>query len=191
MPTRKNQFDSLISHLERQISNVPRNEVEVISDADMQITTGLKRNRLLQKSNGKFVVFIDDDDEVSHQYVSRILHTIKKNPKIDCIGISGIISFAGNDIRRWHISKAYGRWFESNNVYFRTPNHISPVKREIAVNAGFENISISEDFAYSMAILPHLKHEVKIKGILYHYKYSKPIQPNIATDGGIYRPAWR
>lgn len=191
MPVRNQAFQLLLDNLKKQISNGFDHEVEVISDDRMEITTGFKRHYLLEKSKGKFVVFIDDDDEVSHQYVSLIVNTIKKNPKIDCIGISGTISFAGENLKQWFISKDYGRWYEQNDIYYRTPNHISPIKREIALKAGFQNISISEDFAYSMAVLPLLKTEAKIEPNVYHYKYNQKIQNNQNTDGGVYRPAWR
>ena len=71
----------------------------------------------------------------------------------------------------WHISKDFGFWYEQRGVYYRTPNHISPVKRELALLAGFPEIAFSEDAEYSKRLLPHLKTEVKIPGILYYYRY--------------------
>jgi hypothetical protein len=52
-----------------------------------------------------------------------------------------------------------------------TPNHISPVKRSIAISKGFSNKNVGEDYDYSMAILPLLNNEVMIEKEIYHYKF--------------------
>jgi len=144
--------------------------IEIISDDSMDYNIGTKRNKLLQQAKGEYIVFIDDDDQISHDYVSKILQACKSG--FDCIGISGIITTNGSDKRQWHISKDYGRWYTGNDgTYFRTPNHISPVKRELALQAGFPEISFGEDAEYSRRLLPLLKTETKVEGNIYHYDY--------------------
>lgn len=145
--------------------------VEIIIDNSMDISTGAKRNDLIRRSKGEFVVFIDDDDLVSENYISLILSAIKSNQKAHCIGIQGIITTDGSNEKQWFISKDFLTWHEKNNIYYRTPNHISPVRRDIAVKVGFPDIYYGEDYAYSMGILPYLKIEVLIKENIYHYKY--------------------
>jgi len=101
-----------------------------------------------------------------------ILEAIQSNS--DCIGISGIITTNGRDQRQWHISKEYGHWHTApDGTYLRTPNHISPVKRELALQAGFPEIPFGEDAEYSRRLLPLLKTETIIKENIYHYKYVK------------------
>lgn len=172
IPSRQRMFDSLVRNLSRQVSDGNfYDEVELLSDSDIHKSIGEKRNDLLQLAGGKFIVFIDDDDEVDSEYISLIINTIKTNDDIDCIGMKGIITFDGGNERKWIISKQYGSWFERDNVYYRTPNHISPVKRSIALSKGFSNKNVGEDFDYSMAILPLLNNEVMIEKEIYHYKF--------------------
>lgn len=144
-------------------------EVEVITDHSMGYNIGTKRNKLLSLACGKYIVMIDADDLISTDYVEKILEACKSD--CDCIGISGVITTNGRNEMQWHISKDYMGWFERKNVYYRTPNHISPVKRELAVAAGFPEIAFGEDYHYSMNLLPMLKTETKISGILYYYRY--------------------
>lgn len=145
-------------------------EVEFICDWHETDNVGIKRNRLLRQSTGEYIVFVDSDDEIASNYVSLILEACKSGA--DCIGISGIITTNGHDKRQWHISKEYGKWFTGpDGVYYRTPNHISPVKRELALQAGFPEIPFGEDAEYSRRLLPLLKTEVKIEQNIYHYKY--------------------
>lgn len=166
MPERQKSFDELMLSLTCPEFN---NHLEILVDSSKAYNIGTKRNKLLRQAKGDYIVFIDDDDEVSKNYIQLILEACKLNP--DCIGISGIITTNGANERQWHISKDYERWYELDRVYYRTPNHISPVKRELALKAGFPEIQFGEDAEYSRRLLPLLKTEVKIPGNLYHYKY--------------------
>jgi len=193
IPLRKAMFTALVEGLERQIEKENlHGEIEILSNSRMGISTGKKRNELIKESKGEFIVFIDDDDEVYDWYVKEIYDCLKKNPKIDCVGINGIISFNGQNEKQWFISKEYGHWYESRDFYYRTPNHISPVRRVIAMEIGFPDVHHGEDFSYSMGILPFLKYEEKIEKPLYHYKFIQPYQAPSSNDSNApYRPAWR
>lgn len=193
IPSRKEMFDCLLSEVQKQIfTSKYKGMIEIWHDDSVGITTGKKRNILLERATGKFVVFIDDDDLVSDDYIEKIVSCIDENPEIDCVGISGIITFNGKDEKKWHISKDYGKWFETLNEYYRTPNHITPIKREIAMKVMFPEINHGEDFVYSMGVLPLLKNECKIETPLYHYRFIKPYSPPSSNEPNHpYRPAWR
>jgi glycosyltransferase involved in cell wall biosynthesis len=167
MPSRQAQFNCLMGNLYTQTEYLP--EVEILSDASMEYNIGVKRNKLLSLAKGQYVVFCDDDDRVSGNYVSAILKAIETKP--DCVGISGHITFNGYNRKQWHISKEYKGWFERKEIYYRTSNHISPVRRELALQAGFPEIAFGEDYEYSMRLLPFLKTEVIIPENLYFYDY--------------------
>lgn len=163
MPTRSQQLAELMAVLQPQIIG----GIEVITDNSITYNIGTKRNLLLQMAHGEYVVYIDDDDMISHDYVRKILSATGA----DCMGISGKITTNGANEQQWHISKDFGHWFEFGQIYYRTPNHISPVRRELALQAGFPEISHGEDYEYSMRLLPLLKTENKVAGNLYFYKY--------------------
>lgn len=160
----------LLAELERQISKRPDKAELIINDHETDCI-GKKRNDLLLQANGEFVVFIDSDDHICSTYVLVIIVAIETS-NVDCIGINGIITTNGSDKRQWFISKEYGSWYiGANGTYYRTPNHISPVKRELALQAGFPEISFGEDAEYSRRLLPLLKTETIINQPLYHYDF--------------------
>lgn len=165
MPQRCMSLMKLLAILSPQLND----EVEVITNMRMDINIGAKRNALLSDAIGEYVVFCDDDDSVSSDYLSKILAATSTSP--DCIGISGIITINRQTHQKWHISKEYGSWYESESVYYRTPNHISPVRRELALQAGFPEIENGEDRVYSERLLPLLTTECIVEGELYHYDY--------------------
>lgn len=164
-PSRKEQLTNLFKILRPQLNQF----TEVLIDDGMDYNIGVKRNKLLSNALGEYIVYIDDDDTISNDYVNKILRACATSP--DCIGISGVITTNGRNLRQWHISKEYGKWYEKNSVYYRTPNHISPVRRELALQAGFPEYVHGEDAEYSRRLLPLLKTEVVVKGNLYSYLY--------------------
>lgn len=165
MPIREDKFRQLISNISIQKTN----EVEILFDGSDQYNIGVKRNKLLKRATGEYIIFIDDDDEIANNYVSLILNSIESKP--DCVAINGIITTNGKDEKQWFISKKYKCWHNTNKIYYRTPNHISPVKRELALRAGFPEISHGEDHVYSMRLISMLKTETIIEQPIYHYKY--------------------
>ncbi len=150
------------------------NDVEIIvAKDDRKISTGAKRNILLSLALNDYIVTIDDDDYVYPYYVSEILNAIQSAP--DCIGTKGVYSLDGTHQTEWRLSKDYPNETITDNgvhVYLRTTNHISPVKRELALQAGFPDKSNAEDKEYSIRLNPLLKTEVKIDKLMYYYRCS-------------------
>jgi glycosyltransferase involved in cell wall biosynthesis len=165
LPNRKPMLDTLVANLTAQIGDNP---VQIIYD-DCALTTGAKRQRLLEEAKGDYVVFVDDDDMVAPDYVVSILQAIETNP--DCVGFRGWMTTNGKNKQQWEVSSRHKKWTESNGKYYRHTLHITPVKREIALKVGFKNITQGEDYQYSMGLVPLLKTEVFIDKELYYYLY--------------------
>jgi glycosyltransferase involved in cell wall biosynthesis len=171
MPSRSEMLKKLTQQLMLLLVKYDESQWEVLIQPDENINVGCKRNILLQKASGDFVVFIDDDDEIHDNYIDAFMNAIESNPNADCIGYRGYITFDGTSRKDWVISITCKTWYEENGVYYRTPNHISPVKRSIAMQVMFPQIDFGADYEYSMGILPLLKEEVFIDEQLYHYKF--------------------
>lgn len=165
---RQKSLSILLSELRRQKTK----DIEILVESDGgEMMIGDKRNILLENSSGKYVSFIDDDDDISPDYVSKVLKAIKKEP--DCCGLEGTITTNGRRPKKFIHSLQYKKWFEKNGIYYRNPNHLNAIKREIALKVGFSSKSHGEDRDFSMAVLPYLKTEEYISGPIYFYKYVK------------------
>lgn len=162
-------FEELQMSLGRQYSGI---DVELIYDDSEYDSTGVKRNRLLSMAKGEYVVFIDADDEVPEYYISEILKGIESG--CDCIGMKGYMTTNGKNRIDWELSKDYENDTITVNgrpFYIRKTNHISPVRRELALMTMFPDKSNAEDKDYSDRLNPLLKTEYKIDKTMYHYKY--------------------
>ncbi len=50
-------------------------------------TLGYKRNEMLYLAKGEYVVFIDDDDEISSDYVTTLLEATRSNADVLCYNV--------------------------------------------------------------------------------------------------------
>ena len=167
LPDRKDKFDALKFSLDLQVQ-ASGGVVEILSD-DGDGSVGAKRNRLLDRSTGRYIAYIDDDDRVPLDYCPMILKATAKG--VDCVGIQGVLMENGREGWKFRHSITVGRWCKdkSNHIYFRTPNHLNPIKREYALATRFPDISYGEDRSYSDRIRPLLKTEEFIEATLYYY----------------------
>jgi glycosyltransferase involved in cell wall biosynthesis len=164
MDSRQAVFQNLARVLRAQSNS----NVEMLANSDNGIKSiGQKRNELLQAAKGDYVVFVDDDDMVSPFYTYGILEALKSNP--DCCGIEGIITLKNIGPKKFIHSVQYQDWYEKDDIYYRCPNHLNPIKREIALDTMFTNKSWQEDKDFSEALKGKLKTEVYIKGPIYFY----------------------
>lgn len=152
-------------------------EVEVLFEIDDgEATIGAKRNALLRKAKGDYITFVDDDDRVSPDYVSKILNAIESSP--DVVGIHLLMTTDGVTEEKTFHSIVYTHWFDEPDPekpwlrrYYRNPNHLNPVKREHALKVMFPEISMGEDKVYSTNLLQYCKTEVYIKEPIYFYDF--------------------
>jgi hypothetical protein len=167
---RKEQLGILLSILYDQIGDI--DNVEIVTNIDnREITTGEKRNRLLNSCNSEYCCFIDDDDNVSDDYVDSIVKALQS--RSDCLGIEGIYTVNGENPIKFIHSIKYNSWFKQGEVFYRPPNHLNPVKTEIARVVGFPDKILQEDKAFSLGLVGKLVTEVYIDHPIYFYNKIK------------------
>ncbi len=166
-----------LERLKRNLAAQMTKDVELLIN-DSNGSIGKKRNQLLEEAQGKYVCFIDDDDLVAPNYVELILNELVGDP--DVIGMNLIMTTNGKKAERSYHSLCFEEWSEipdplrmepGKKVYFRNPNHLNPVKRELALKVKFPEINHGEDRIYSMELLQHLKTENYIDQPLYYYLF--------------------
>lgn len=167
LPERQHYLNELLQCLIAQGNS----EIEVLTDnRPRSITTGEKRNALLQRAKGLYSWFIDDDDLIMHGAINAIFKAFESEP--DCLAINGIMTTNGKNAERWKI--AIGNPYEKvNGVYLRYPNHITPMKREIASQVKFQHITVQEDYKWATELKERglLKTQVVVDTPVYHYRF--------------------
>lgn len=171
IPSRKTELDKLLNVLTPQIVRLT-NDVEMIINSDTTITVGEKRNQLIQSARGEYVSFVDDDDLVSADYVDKILNALETEP--DCVGIEGLMQY--KELKTEFVFKhsiQYAGWYSGPDAFYRTPNHLNPVKRSIMLQVRFPELNRGEDIRHSKLLRKYLKTEVYVEGPIYFYQYTE------------------
>lgn len=170
---RVDTFNRLTKKLNTQI-NGKYDDVKVLhlSD-DGEMTIGKKRNMLLEQSDAKYICFIDDDDDISDNYVELVRKGCLSNK--DCVSLNGIISFNGHYSKIFIHSLKYESYFEENSIYYRPPNHLNAIKKELINDYKFQEINSGEDTIWAMSICNDkiLKNEFQIEEVIYLYLYNE------------------
>lgn len=167
---RKTLFNVLLHHLKSQIKD--KKTVEILSNCDNgEMTIGEKRNKLLEVAKGDYVCFIDDDDWVDENYVSLILEALESYP--DCVQLIGVMNTDGFNQRRFEHSISHGRYQDLNGVYYRPPNHLNPIRRDLALMFKFPEKDFGEDTEWAMQVKRSaiLQREAPLDKVIYHYRY--------------------
>ena len=169
---RKTLFDVLIARINRILLAYNVTEVQILSECDnRQMSIGEKRNLLLSRAEGDYVCFIDDDDTIDEEYFIRILKALESEP--DCVELIGMMNTDGLNQKRFEHSIKHSTYHEYNNTYFRYPNHLNPIKREIAMRFKFPETNFGEDTEWATQIRDSglLRIESRMDKVIYHYRY--------------------
>jgi glycosyltransferase involved in cell wall biosynthesis len=172
LPERFQYLNRIKSFLSGQI----KNDVEVkINDAGKSMPTGKKRNSLIEQSSSDYFCFIDDDDNISSEYVSEILKSIESAP--DVVTFNGHMTTDGGSPVDFiiRLGEKYEARKDKDNItrYYRFPNHICVMRREAVCHVKFPDVWQGEDYKWSKEINDKglLKTEVHIDKKLYHYDF--------------------
>lgn len=177
--SRVKQFKALYDHIMIQIDDHSEVEVLVFSD-NKEISIGAKRQMAIEEATGDYIVFVDDDDWVPNYYVGLIL----QNLGADAISIHIDCMKKGKPDG---LAKASMKYDWADNVdgykYVRNIYHKCPVRRELALQAGFKDMRFSEDRDYSLRLKPLIKSEKEIIPTMYYYRYKdEPFKQKYGFD---------
>lgn len=171
LENRKFLFEPLYRKLLSQIYAHPE-KVELLFFRDSKkFSVGYKRNNLKDYAIGKYIAFVDDDDDIHPEYCKIILKNLETDP--DVVSLIGIMTTDGKNPQKFIHSIKFKNWFEKRNIFYRPPNHLNPIRKSIADKFPFPEKNIGEDFDWSMKISKSglLKKESECNVPYYFYKF--------------------
>lgn len=171
---REKMLKSLLEKIdEYKFNYFKEDEIEILIDKREGLTTGAKRDFLLNTAKGEYVAFIDDDDMITDSYFKEIRKGIDGG--FDCCSLRGVMTWDGVKPELFEHSIKYNAWNTTlNNIkYERFPNHLNCIKSSIAKQVKFDNITIGEDrnWSYELHNKQLIKTEYFIDSVIYNYQY--------------------
>jgi glycosyltransferase involved in cell wall biosynthesis len=156
-------------------------------------SVGAKRNALLDMAAGDYISFIDDDDDVSPDYVRRIHDALVdgrrtgKQPDVVCFGqratlaphgvvheCSYSIAHVKREPRR-QLAPAPGpdgQPLPDVLLWSGPPAHTMVWRRELVRDIRFPDAQFGEDAAWCDVASERAKSEVQLGSVLYNYKFN-------------------
>jgi hypothetical protein len=134
-----------------------------------EMSVGMKRQQLLQGAEGKYSVFIDDDDEITDAYIEDLVQTVQGSyPVMRLRGQIGPYTFTHSLTNTLKDPMAHG------NVFLRPPNHLNPMMTDVAKMIHFKDAIRGEDLDWTirLARTGFLTHEYRSDDSRIHYIYN-------------------
>lgn len=164
----------LIEKLEKQALFLP---VEILYLLDnKKRSVGQKRQALLDIAKGKYVAYVDDDDDVGEEYIDAILSVIQAeewtNISPDVITFDQACDIAGSyGVVRFGLGNP-NQDFVPGHITLRNAWHVCAWKREIAQSVRFLDIMDGEDWAWAEQLCLKAQTSVHIDKVLHLYRFN-------------------
>ncbi len=179
IPSRFEMMRKLVAKLEQQIAGLPV-EILIFSD-NKRRSIGMKRDALVQISNGLFCAFVDDDDDIVPTYAKELVQAIMAHRDADVIAFKQRVFLEDDD--------PFIVWFgleyeneqavrDENGKYVditRKPFQACAWKTELAKSSRFPDLNYSEDSLWLEPLWKKAKFQYKINEILHEYHYRSAV----------------
>jgi len=184
IPSRNESLMAAMNQLQEQADATGQGKsVEILVLLDNRSKSiAEKRNDLLQAARGKYIAFLDDDDAISKEYMSKILAAIDEYDGVDCISFNQWCTINGEPMNvEFGIGNPHGHLWRDEDGFLgdikRPPYHMCVWRHQIAQSEAFNpvygaNGQSSEDIDWLMRLYPKVQTEHHIPDALHGYIYS-------------------
>jgi glycosyltransferase involved in cell wall biosynthesis len=191
IPKRRKMFNALYTKLYVQQAKMkevfPEATVELQYDDSKPylqggLSIGKKRESLVQWANGKYLCFLDDDEDIAPNYLETLIILCLKDKDI-CTFRN--ISKLGNHywtIIDMSLSHPVNEDATPETIVKRRPWHMCPVRSEYAKKYEFPNISYGEDWAWFEKVLTHCKTEARSLRVIHEYRQGEHSEADKITQ---------
>jgi hypothetical protein len=167
IPGRETQLKALGEKLAAQIRDKP---VEWLSLCDNRARSiGAKRQALVDIARGEYIAFVDDDDDVSGDYVARLLEATKTGADVITFRQHAIYNGLESEVY-FGINNQDGP-FNPGGVTLRAPWHVCAWKRERVQGCLFLEANYSEDIAWCLQARKRARTAHHIDAVLHTYRH--------------------
>jgi hypothetical protein len=170
IPGREASLKSLMEGIREKVDRLaPGLRVDIVINFDnREKSVGRKREELLQGATGKYMSFIDDDDQITDAYVEDIRDTIA--------GGYHVMRLRGQ-IQQYtfthSLENTLSGMMARDEVFLRPPNHLNPMMTDVAKLVHFGDAVRGEDLDWTirMAKRGFLEREFRSDPSRIHYIY--------------------
>ena len=149
IPGREQSLQNLMNSIREKCGRVaPDMKYEICLSYDNRETSiGRKRQYLLEQAKGRYLSFMDDDDNITDDYIEDLWMTIQGN--YSCMRLRGQI----NQYTFTHsVENKLTDRMAKDEVFLRPPNHLNPMLSDIAKLIQFKDSVRGEDLDWTIRL---------------------------------------
>jgi hypothetical protein len=168
---REASLEKLLKSIREKTARIaPQMRVEIKVDYDNRETSiGSKRQRLLQSARGKYMSFVDDDDDITDEYIHDLWACMAGGHQVMRLR-GNILPYTFTHSIEVKLSDPMAR----DNTFVRPPNHLNPMMTDVAKLISFQDAVRGEDMDWTirMAKAGFLTNEYRSDPSRIHYIYN-------------------
>jgi glycosyltransferase involved in cell wall biosynthesis len=157
----------LMSQLSEQIGGLPVEHLVLCDNRARSI--GAKRQALVDIARGEYIAFVDDDDDVSDDYVARLLGATKTGADVITFRQQAIYNGLESEVH-FGINNQDGP-FNPGGITLRAPWHVCAWKRERVQGCLFSESNYGEDLAWCLQARRRARTAHHIDAVLHTYRH--------------------
>jgi hypothetical protein len=180
IPERAEMFTRVYSELMKQVAFMQTvhptlGEVEVLVDSSTKfinggLSIGKKREAMVQRAEGKYLCFLDDDETIAPNYLEILVRMCNEDKDVCCFrNISKLDNF-------WMVVDM-NLFFDNEaampGIIQRRPWHICPVRSHLAQQHEFSDINYGEDWDWFEKVLKQCNNQARSFAIIHQYNHGK------------------
>jgi len=159
----------LMDKLKKQIGDKRVEHLVFLDNRKRSI--GYKREALVEIAKGKYMAFVDDDDDVSDDYIDSLLEAIKSNADVITFKQKCLVNDNLPSVINFSLKNKVNQEYFPNVIIQRMPFHVCAWKSDIAKKYKFTDKNYSEDWFWSQQLIKEAKTEYHIDKIIHTYIY--------------------
>jgi glycosyltransferase involved in cell wall biosynthesis len=176
IPERKKRFEVLKKKVQKQIDFIRKyhlHECEIVEVNSKKLTDGgksigAKRQEGLELSKGKYVCWLDDDDDIAPNYIQELTRLAVMGADVCTFSSFCMLNdyFMIAEMKLEHEIDEDAR----QGIIKRRPYQVCAFKKELLNNAKFPDTNWEEDVEFINAALPNCKSSAHSEAILHVYR---------------------
>jgi glycosyltransferase involved in cell wall biosynthesis len=149
------------------IGNLPVEHLVLFDNRTRSV--GLKRQALLDSARGDYIVYVDDDDDITDEFIPYVLAAIKRNPDVITYDQRAIYNGKESIVNFAHTNQDGP--FTPGGITKRNLWHVCTWKRELVADCVFPDSMYGEDLQWSLQARMRVKSECHIDKVLHCYTH--------------------
>ena len=152
IPGRETSLRNVVSMIHEKMKRIApelRYTIDIGFD-NRETSIGMKRQSLLEQANGKYLAFVDDDDEITDEYIEDLqkciqggFHTMRLQGRMKQYTFVHSLDVKLTDMMATTTDPP---------VFQRPPNHLNPMLADVAKLIHFKNAVHGEDLDWTISL---------------------------------------